>query len=97
MAKHRIESPLAKLGIEAGFPTQKDRAKALGFSRNYLMIRERGERLPSKRLKQKIIEVYRVKDQAYQDAILLTFTMHDCILTCRLLLAELEKRCMLIM
>jgi transcriptional regulator with XRE-family HTH domain len=91
MATHRFESALARLGIEAGFKTQTARAKALGVSRNYLMIIERGERLPSKRLKQKMIEVYRVDDQAFLDAILLTFSLRDCTFACRFLLAELQK------
>jgi DNA-binding XRE family transcriptional regulator len=91
MATHSSESPLAKLGIGAGFKTQTARAKALGVSRNYLMIIERGERLPSTRLKQKMIEVYGVDDQTLYYAILLASSMYTCSYTSRYLLAELQK------
>jgi transcriptional regulator with XRE-family HTH domain len=69
MVTHAKTMPLAILGMNAGFRTQTARAAALGISRNHLMILERGERFPSKRLLQKMLEVYGVKPKTLRDAI----------------------------
>jgi transcriptional regulator with XRE-family HTH domain len=70
MVTHSKEMPLAILGTKAGRRTQTSRATALGVSRNHLIILERGQEFPSKRLRQKMIEVYGVTAEALREAIL---------------------------
>jgi transcriptional regulator with XRE-family HTH domain len=69
MVTHAKTTPLAILGIKAGFTTQEARAAALGISRNHLMTLERGQESPSQRLIQKMLEVYGVTVPALVDAI----------------------------
>jgi hypothetical protein len=70
MVTHAKTTPLAILGMKARLKAQTARAAALSISRNRLMILERGQAWPSKRLRLKMIEVYGAKAEALDEAIL---------------------------
>jgi hypothetical protein len=66
-------SPLARLGIAAGFRTAADRAEALGCSRSHLLHCEIGSSLPGLDLIARMVTTYETTPETVEKA------LHDII------------------